>query len=327
MGKSTVHVPKKALFQLVGRGGSVVRMIQRNTGAKVTIPAANSQSTGVEISGSDESVRNARQAIEEVLGFSVSDAPLTRIALDVHRRDHGTLVGRGGSVVRDLEKRFSSNINIPRRHEKTSLIEIEGPADKIEALLAEIGKLLSYAPKQVAPGSGGGGRERKEDDAPKVDYSKPINESLFFPDTDMDDGWNFDRFLSYLKSASKSIDVCVFTLSDNAIANILRDKHRAGVKVRIMSDNECVHNKGADIKNLAEMGIPVKLDVSEYHMHHKFCVVDDALLINGSFNWTYSASRKNAENITITTHRAFVEDFKEQFAKMWADEKSFEELH
>jgi phosphatidylserine/phosphatidylglycerophosphate/cardiolipin synthase-like enzyme len=33
-------------------------------------------------------------------------------------------------------------------------------------------------------------------------------------------------------------------------------------------------------------------------MHHKFCLIDDRILINGSYNWSYPA-RRNEENILV----------------------------
>jgi len=47
---------------------------------------------------------------------------------------------------------------------------------------------------------------------------------------------------------------------------------------------------GSDINDLANAGIPVRLDNDvKSHMHHKFCLIDDKIIINGSFNWTKAA--------------------------------------
>lgn len=56
----------------------------------------------------------------------------------------------------------------------------------------------------------------------------------------------------------------------------------------------------------------------------QFCIIDGKLLINGSFNWTYSAASKNEENIVITNHADLVEDFVEHFSKMWANDEHFQ---
>jgi len=37
---------------------------------------------------------------------------------------------------------------------------------------------------------------------------------------------------------------------------------------------------------------------SRAFLHHKFCIIDDQILINGSYNWSYPA-RYNEENILV----------------------------
>ena len=44
-------------------------------------------------------------------------------------------------------------------------------------------------------------------------------------------------------------------------------------------------NAGSDVLELRQCGIPARHDANTAHMHHKFAIVDNALLINGSFNW------------------------------------------
>mmetsp|Transcript_77325 Transcript_77325/g.107471 ORF Transcript_77325/g.107471 Transcript_77325/m.107471 type:complete len:165 (-) Transcript_77325:232-726(-) len=74
-----------------------------------------------------------------------------------------------------------------------------------------------------------------------------VTESLFFPSDNSE-----RRLIQHLNSAKTSMDVCVFTISNNKLANALSNAHKRGVKVRIISDDECAKNKGADIFDLAD---------------------------------------------------------------------------
>lgn len=57
---------------------------------------------------------------------------------------------------------------------------------------------------------------------------------------------------------------------------------------------------GADVSDLSKAGIQVRTDNDvKSHMHHKFIIIDDYVLINGSFNWTRNAVNVNKENITV----------------------------
>ncbi len=95
--------------------------------------------------------------------------------------------------------------------------------------------------------------------AQKLDLStsQPIREALFFPDKNDS---AFEKFYTYLRSATRTIDIAVYTMSDNRVENLLEEAHKNGVKIRIISDNETIANKGNEIQNLARAGISVRLD-------------------------------------------------------------------
>lgn len=65
--------------------------------------------------------------------------------------------------------------------------------------------------------------------------------------------------------------------------------------------------------------MPVRMDASVAHMHHKFAVLDKKVLINGSFNWTRQGHNMNRENVMITSKAAFVKAFAQQFELLWAE--------
>ena len=51
-------------------------------------------------------------------------------------------------------------------------------------------------------------------------------------------------------------------------------------------------------------------------MHHKFCIIDNEVLITGSYNWTYNAENRNIENIVISDVSSVVEEFKKEFLSL-----------
>lgn len=126
------------------------------------------------------------------------------------------------------------------------------------------------------------------------------------------------KILALCRGARSQIDVCVFTLTDDVLAEALLACHRRGVAVRLLTDNEKEFDAGSDVPWLREQGVPVRVDRSEYHMHHKFAIFDGRQLLNGSFNWTRSASTSNEENLLVIEHAPLVADFRAEFERLWA---------
>lgn len=97
---------------------------------------------------------------------------------------------------------------------------------------------------------------------------------------------NLTRLIFILSQAQRSLDICVFTITCDEISNAVMAAHQRGVKVRVVTDLQQSENLGSDIQKMRACGIEVRNDQDTFHMHHKYCVVDGCLLLNGSFNWT-----------------------------------------
>ncbi|MBC7919560.1 MAG: endonuclease [Ferruginibacter sp.] len=123
--------------------------------------------------------------------------------------------------------------------------------------------------------------------------------------------------LGLLHSASASLHLCVFTVSDDRITRAILGAKRRGVEVRLLTDNEKLYDDGSDIRQLARAGIAVRVDNTPNHMHHKFAVADRRTLLTGSYNWTRSAALYNHENILVTAEPRVVAAYAEQFATLW----------
>lgn len=139
------------------------------------------------------------------------------------------------------------------------------------------------------------------------------SEALFFPDSR-----SFKRLLDILSSVQKTFDICVFTITDDRITDLIIQAHKRGVLVRIISDDDKASDEGSDIDAFSRAGIPVCVDRSPAHMHHKFAILDQTFLLNGSFNWTRSASLQNHENLVITDQASLIAGFQREFDRLWS---------
>jgi len=125
------------------------------------------------------------------------------------------------------------------------------------------------------------------------------------------------KLVRLLNGASKQLDICVFTITDDRIAEAILDAHRRRVAVRVIADNDKANDRGSDVDRLERAGIPVRLDRTECHMHHKFALFDASALVTGSYNWTRSAAKYNEENFIVSHDARLVRTFSAEFARLW----------
>lgn len=123
--------------------------------------------------------------------------------------------------------------------------------------------------------------------------------------------------LASIRNARSSIDVCVFTITDDRISDALLDAHKGGAKVRIISDDDKSEDRGSDLDRFERAGIDTRTDRTEAHMHHKFAIFDRDTLLTGSYNWTRSAERANQENVVLTDDPRLTGDFQGCFDRLW----------
>lgn len=110
-----------------------------------------------------------------------------------------------------------------------------------------------------------------------------------------------------IRRARQQILVQAFSFTSRTLANALLAARRRGVDVQVIADREQTYSGEASrIPDLVQEGIPVVLDVRYQSAHSKVMVIDagtaDAAVITGSYNWTYAAQYKNAENVLILRH-------------------------
>lgn len=122
-----------------------------------------------------------------------------------------------------------------------------------------------------------------------------------------------------MNDAKTSLDIAVYTITNNTIYPSFAAAVKAGVKVRVLTDRLMSKGNWSKTRDIAAQGIPVKYNPKGIRiMHHKFVVIDGKALITGSFNWTESATKYNIENCIYLDDMVVATEYQDQFNAVWA---------
>lgn len=137
--------------------------------------------------------------------------------------------------------------------------------------------------------------------------------------------------ISAILSAKEELLVAAYSITCPDIARAIVEKHHAGVKVAVVVDKE---QNGADqggfnaCKFLEGEGIDIRYSICYAAMHHKFIVVDKRSVQLGSFNYTTSANKRNAESaLFLMDVPDLAGTYRREFIQLYREEQiPFEEL-
>lgn len=149
---------------------------------------------------------------------------------------------------------------------------------------------------------------------------------------------NVGRLIALIDKSKYTIDLAMYTFTSYDLSQAFMRAIRRGVSVRIISDKEMVYSSGSQIITLTKAGVPVRCPMTTMLMHHKFCLLDGpkrarsvlgnvgqtydsrnvkGVLMSGSLNWTMQGFGGNWENIVISSNRMLLEQFEDEFQRMW----------
>lgn len=123
-----------------------------------------------------------------------------------------------------------------------------------------------------------------------------------------------------IQGARKQVLVQAYLLTNKKIVASLIAAHRRGVDVQVLADaSQHAKTESSRLSDLNAAGIQVHLETKYQNAHNKVIVIDaasaDPMVITGSFNFTWTAQHKNAENILIARKNSTLAA---RYASNWA---------
>ncbi len=131
-----------------------------------------------------------------------------------------------------------------------------------------------------------------------------------------------DLIVQAINGAKTSIDFMAFSFTEDSIGNAMLAKSKNGVSVSGVFETTGSQTQYSEYGKLKAAGMPVYTDGNPWSMHHKVIIIDNRIVIFGSFNFSESANTANDENLLIVDNANLAHAFTAEFQKVLAVAKN-----
>lgn len=124
--------------------------------------------------------------------------------------------------------------------------------------------------------------------------------------------------IGHLSNAKRSVKIAMAWFTNPVIFNTLLKICKRGIEVDLLINNDLINNRpnGLPFNKLIQAGTNLYIAEPPTLIHNKFCIIDDQIVIDGSYNWTILAEKNNDENIVVIENGSAIESFIDAFNKL-----------
>ncbi|HSV94632.1 MAG TPA: phospholipase D-like domain-containing protein [Spirochaetia bacterium] len=121
------------------------------------------------------------------------------------------------------------------------------------------------------------------------------------------------KVIKAVNTAETSIHFLAFSFTYNDLAKTMIANANKGVVVEGIFESRSANTDSSECGRLLNKGYDIRLDGNPGTMHQKVIIIDEKIVIFGSFNFSVSADEKNDENLLIWYDPTLATVFEEQY--------------
>jgi phosphatidylserine/phosphatidylglycerophosphate/cardiolipin synthase-like enzyme len=121
-----------------------------------------------------------------------------------------------------------------------------------------------------------------------------------------------------IDASREEVLVQAYGFTHNAIAQALLRAQQRGVKVQVLLDQKSSHTNRYVIDLFKAAALPLLFDGTHAIAHNKVMVIDNTVVVTGSYNFTNSADTRNAENILVLRGQSLARHYRENWLSHWS---------
>ena len=127
-----------------------------------------------------------------------------------------------------------------------------------------------------------------------------------------------EHILSAVNAAQESVYFLAYSFTSDDLRQALLRLAQAGVTVAgVFDHDQHLFNTGTEYENLLDAGIDVRLDGNPRLMHHKVIIIDQQVVITGSYNFSNNAEHNNDENTLIIHNQDIAAQYLAEFQQVF----------
>ena len=127
-----------------------------------------------------------------------------------------------------------------------------------------------------------------------------------------------EHLLPYLENAQSSIRFLAFSFTHDAMGEAIQERDIAGVDVMGVFEKTGSSTEYSELGEMYCAGMAVRRDENHSFLHHKVIVIDERIVITGSFNFSDNADESNDENVLIIDNPEVAALYIQEFNRIWA---------
>lgn len=127
-----------------------------------------------------------------------------------------------------------------------------------------------------------------------------------------------DRIIPIVSSAQSNIRFLAFSFTDYPLAKAMIDRSAAGVDVAGVYEKVGSETDSAEMKTFFCAHVPVRQDGNPKFLHDKLIIIDNHIVISGSFNFSSNATDNNDENVIIVDNAEIANLYMQEFGRIWS---------
>lgn len=108
-----------------------------------------------------------------------------------------------------------------------------------------------------------------------------------------------EAIVQQINQAQREIKIMIYSFTSESVAVALLQAFNRGVDVEIIIDEGNDKSRYSQTPLMRQNGIKVYVDGKEVIHHNKVIIIDQEIVITGSFNFSKAAEQSNAENLII----------------------------